>query len=62
MEPNLSIAHIKDEDGKIYQVLNEDGTDWDETATRALYEFDNPTKLSETKTTIVEVQEEPLNE
>ena len=38
MEPNLSIAHIKTEDGTIYQVLNEDSTDWDEDATRALYE------------------------
>jgi hypothetical protein len=38
MEPNLSIAHIIGEDGTIYQVLNEDGTDWDEAATRALYE------------------------
>ncbi len=38
MEPNLSIAHIKAEDGTVYQVLNEDGTDWDEAATRALYE------------------------
>jgi hypothetical protein len=38
MEPNLSIAHIKAQDGAIYQVLNEDGTDWDEAATRTLYE------------------------
>lgn len=33
-----TIAHITDEDGNVYQVLNEDGTDWDEEATRALYE------------------------
>jgi hypothetical protein len=38
MEPNLSIAHIKSENGTVYQVLNADGTDWDEEATKALYE------------------------
>jgi hypothetical protein len=38
MEPNLSIAHIKSEGGTVYQVLNADGTDWDEEATKALYE------------------------
>ena len=32
-----SIAHIKDGD-RVFQVLNEDKTDWDETATRALYQ------------------------
>lgn len=31
------IAHIRDGDA-IFQVLNEDGTDWDEAATRAQYE------------------------
>ncbi len=38
MEPVLTIAHITDENGTVYQVLNADGTDWDEVATRALYE------------------------
>lgn len=38
MEPNLNIAHILAPDGTVYQVLNADGTDWDEEATRALYE------------------------
>ena len=37
MEPILTIAHITDENGTVYQVLNADGTDWDEEATRALY-------------------------
>jgi hypothetical protein len=36
-EINPNIAHIKDGD-QYYQVLNADGTDWDEEATRALYE------------------------
>lgn len=31
------IAHIQDGEA-IFQVLNEDGTDWDEAATRAAYE------------------------
>ena len=31
------IAHIRDGDN-VFQVLNEDGTDWDEAATRAAYE------------------------
>jgi len=35
---NQAIAYITDEEGIVYQVLNEDGTDWDEIATRALYE------------------------
>ena len=35
IDPN--IAHIKDGED-YYQVLNQDGTDWDEEATRALYE------------------------
>ena len=34
-DPN--IAHIRDGD-EVFQVLNEDGTDWDEEATRATYE------------------------
>jgi hypothetical protein len=36
MEP--TIAHIVAADGSTFQVLNDDGTDWDEPATRALYE------------------------
>lgn len=35
--PNLSIAHIRDGE-HVFQVLNEDETDWDEEATRAEYE------------------------
>lgn len=35
---NLSIAHITASDGTVFQVLNEDGTDWDEVATRAQYQ------------------------
>lgn len=35
---NPNIAHIETEDGTVFQVLNEDGTDWDEAATRALYD------------------------
>jgi len=34
---NPSIAHIRDGE-HVFQVLNEDGTDWDEDATRAAYE------------------------
>ncbi len=34
---NPNIAHITI-DGVNYQVLNEDGTDWDEAATKALIE------------------------
>lgn len=34
-EPN--IAHIADSE-HVFQVLNEDRTDWDEQATRAVYE------------------------
>jgi hypothetical protein len=34
---NPSIAHITDGD-RVFQVLNADGTDWDEAATRAEYE------------------------
>ena len=34
-DPN--IAHIRDGDD-VFQVLNEDGTDWDEAATRVTYE------------------------
>jgi hypothetical protein len=36
MNPN--IAHIQSDTGEVFQVLNPDGTDWDEPATRALYE------------------------
>lgn len=32
-----SIANIQD-NGNVFQVLTEDGTDWDEAATRAEYE------------------------
>lgn len=32
------IAHIRAADGTVWQVLNEAGDDWDEIATRALYE------------------------
>jgi hypothetical protein len=35
MDPN--IAHITDSDGMAFQILNSDGTDWDEAATRELY-------------------------
>ena len=35
-DPN--IAHITAEDGTVFQVLNENGDDWDEAATRAAYE------------------------
>ena len=34
---NPQIAHIRDGDN-VFQVLNEDGTDWDEAATQATYE------------------------
>lgn len=34
---NPNIAHIA-EGENVFQVLNEDGTDWDEAATRAVYE------------------------
>ena len=34
---NPSIAHIRHGD-QVFQVLNVDGTDWDEAATRAAYE------------------------
>jgi hypothetical protein len=34
---NPSIAHIRHGD-QVFQVLNEDETDWDEAATRAAYE------------------------
>jgi hypothetical protein len=34
-DPN--IAHIRDGEN-VFQVLNENGTDWDEEATRAVYE------------------------
>lgn len=32
-----SIAHLTAPSGKKYQVLNADGTDWDEAATAAAY-------------------------
>lgn len=35
---NPNIAHITAEDGTVFQVLNEAGDDWDEAATRALYD------------------------
>lgn len=35
-DPN--IAHIRVDDTTLFQVLNADGTDWDEAATRASYE------------------------
>jgi hypothetical protein len=34
---NPNIAHIRDGEAA-FQVLNEDGTDWDEAATSAAYE------------------------
>ena len=34
---NELIAHIRDGEN-VFQVLNEDGDDWDEAATRAAYE------------------------
>jgi hypothetical protein len=36
-EINPNIAHIQDGD-QYFQVLNAEGTDWDEEATRELYE------------------------
>jgi len=33
---NPAIAHIR-HGGQVFQVLNEDGSDWDEAATRAAY-------------------------
>lgn len=33
-----SIAHITADDGTVFQVLNADGTDWDEEATAAAFE------------------------
>jgi hypothetical protein len=36
MNPN--IAHIQSDTGEVFQVLNLDGTEWDEGATRAIYE------------------------
>lgn len=33
-----SIAHIRDGEN-VFQVLNADGTDWDEAATKAQYEL-----------------------
>lgn len=35
--PDLNIAHIRDGEN-VFQVLNEDGTDWNEAATREAYE------------------------
>ena len=35
---NFAIAHILHTDGTLFQVLNSDGTDWDEEATRIEYE------------------------
>ena len=35
---NESIAHLTAPSGKKYQVLNADGSDWDEVATRAAYQ------------------------
>lgn len=34
------IAHITTAHGRVYQVLNADGSDWDESATRALMAAD----------------------
>ena len=34
---NPNIAHIRDGDN-VFQVLNADGTDWDEESTRAAYD------------------------
>ena len=35
---NESIAHLTADNGERFQVLTEAGDDWDEAATRALYE------------------------
>ena len=35
--PNLNVAHIRHGE-HVFQVFNEDGTDWDEAATRASYQ------------------------
>ena len=32
-----NIAHIRDAQGNVFQVLNEEQTDWDEAATSAAY-------------------------
>lgn len=40
MDP--AIAHIVDSDGTVFQVLNADGTDWDEEATRTAYQQAHP--------------------
>lgn len=37
MEINEMIAHLTAPDGTRYQVLNEEGTDWDEAATAEAY-------------------------
>lgn len=37
MEFNPNVAHIRHSDGTVFQVLNEDGTDWDEMKTSASY-------------------------
>lgn len=38
MEHNPNISHIScNLCGKVWQVLNEDGTDWDEAATAEIY-------------------------
>jgi hypothetical protein len=39
-----SIAHLTHPDGTKFQVLNEDGTDWDEAATYAAYNAHKPSK------------------
>lgn len=38
------IAYLTHEDGTIFQVLNEDGTDWDEAATFAAFFAYHPEK------------------
>lgn len=37
MEVKEAISYLTAPDGTRYQVLNEDGTDWDEAATAAAY-------------------------
>ena len=45
---NETIAHLTSWDGTKFQILNEDGTDWDETATHAafiLWQAENPQEV-----------------
>lgn len=39
---NPHIAHLNDSQGRVFQVLNEEGTDWDEQATYEAFKAANP--------------------